>query len=155
MLVLWPSINWCLNQIIKLLVHLFQPERKIASSWIHRLFITHPVQSNLSIVLSIFCLGRSKKKEHCQSEELYPLEETEACPCDEFLSQSYGNWSACVLPDPSAPGSLQSWMSHQEVKECGQGLRYRAVACIDQQGNPVNPTLCTDTGRKERGISLL
>lgn len=90
--------------------------------------------------------GRSKKKEHCQSEELYPLEETEGCPCDDFLSQSYGNWSACILPDPSAPGSLQSWMSHQEVKECGQGLRYRAVACIDQQGNPVNPTLCTDTG---------
>ncbi|KAM7407697.1 hypothetical protein PAMA_003439 [Pampus argenteus] len=90
--------------------------------------------------------GRSKKREHCLNEELYPLEETKPCPCDELLSQPYGNWSACILPDPSAPGSLQSWMSHQEVKECGQGLRYKAVACIDRQGNPVNPTLCTDTG---------
>lgn len=105
------------------------------------------MQGNFSILSSILCLGRSKKKAHCLNEELYPLEETKACPCDELLSQPYGNWSACILPDPSAPGSVQSWMSHREVKECGQGLRYRAVACIDQRGNPVNPTLCTDTGR--------
>ncbi|KAF0026331.1 hypothetical protein F2P81_021068 [Scophthalmus maximus] len=90
--------------------------------------------------------GRSKKKEHCSNEKLYPLEETEACPCDEFLSQPYGNWSACVLSDPSVPGSLQGWMSQREVKECGQGLRYRAVACVDQQGHLVSPTLCTDSG---------
>ncbi|TKS67458.1 Thrombospondin type-1 domain-containing protein 7A [Collichthys lucidus] len=90
--------------------------------------------------------GRSKKKDHCLNEKLYPLEETETCPCDEFLSQPYGNWSACILPDPSAPGSLKGWMSHREVKECGQGLRYRAVACIDQQGHLVHPTLCTDSG---------
>ncbi|KAG8000762.1 Thrombospondin type-1 domain-containing protein 7B [Nibea albiflora] len=90
--------------------------------------------------------GRSKKKDHCLNEKLYPLEETETCPCDEFLSQPYGNWSGCILPDPSAPGSLKGWMSHREVKECGQGLRYRAVACIDQQGHLVNPTLCTDSG---------
>lgn len=91
--------------------------------------------------------GRSKKKDHCLNEKFYPLEETETCPCDEFLSQPYGNWSACILPDPAAPGSLKGWMSHREVKECGQGLRYRAVACIDQQGHLVNPTLCTDSGR--------
>uniref|UniRef100_A0A3B5A609 Thrombospondin type 1 domain containing 7B n=1 Tax=Stegastes partitus TaxID=144197 RepID=A0A3B5A609_9TELE len=90
-------------------------------------------------------LTRSKKKEHCLNEKLHPLEETETCPCDEFLSQPYGNWSACILPDPSVPGSLQGWMSHREVKECGQGLRYRAVACINQQGHLVSPTLCTDS----------
>ncbi|XP_072253400.1 thrombospondin type-1 domain-containing protein 7B [Leuresthes tenuis] len=90
--------------------------------------------------------GRSKKKERCLNEKLYPLEETEACPCDEFLSQPYGNWSECILPDPSTLVSLQGWMSHREVKECGQGLRYRAVACINQQGHLVNPMLCTDSG---------
>lgn len=99
--------------------------------------------------------GRSKKKDHCLNEKLYPLEETETCPCDEFLSQPYGNWSACILPDPSAPGSLKGWMSHREVKECGQGLRYRAVACIDQQGHLVNPTLCTDSGRTKYKLWLL
>uniref|UniRef100_A0A1A8PEM2 Thrombospondin type-1 domain-containing protein 7A n=3 Tax=Nothobranchius TaxID=28779 RepID=A0A1A8PEM2_9TELE len=91
-------------------------------------------------------LGRSKKKEHCLNEDVYPLEETETCPCDEFLSQPYGNWSACILPNPSSFESLQGRMSHRELKECGQGLRYRAVACINQQGHLVNPTLCTDTG---------
>ncbi|XP_056290680.1 thrombospondin type-1 domain-containing protein 7B isoform X1 [Pseudoliparis swirei] len=90
--------------------------------------------------------GRSKKKEHCLNKERYPLEETEMCPCDEFLSQPYGNWSACILHDPSAPGSLHGWMSHREVKEYGQGLRYRAVACIDQQGHLVDPPPCTDSG---------
>lgn len=98
--------------------------------------------------MSILYSGRSKKKEHCLNEELYPLEETETCPCDEFLSQPYGNWSACILAEPSAPGSLQGWMSQREVKECGQGLRYKAVACIDQQGRLVKPTLCTDSGRQ-------
>ncbi|XP_068186329.1 thrombospondin type-1 domain-containing protein 7B [Antennarius striatus] len=90
--------------------------------------------------------GRSKKKEHCLNADLYPLEEIAACPCDEFLSQPYGNWSSCILPNPSAPGSLKGWTSHREIKECGHGLRYRAVACIDQQGLLVKPTLCTETG---------
>uniref|UniRef100_A0A672IN76 Thrombospondin type-1 domain-containing protein 7A n=1 Tax=Salarias fasciatus TaxID=181472 RepID=A0A672IN76_SALFA len=90
--------------------------------------------------------GRSKKKEHCLNEGLYPLEETQTCPCDEFLSQPYGNWSACILRGSSALGSLQGWMSHREVKECGQGLRYKAVACVNQQGHLVEPTLCTDSG---------
>ncbi|XP_019738101.1 thrombospondin type-1 domain-containing protein 7B isoform X2 [Hippocampus comes] len=90
--------------------------------------------------------GRSKKKVQCLDEALYPLEEKEACPCEEYLSQPFGNWSDCILREPSTPGLLHSWMSQQEVKECGQGLRYRAVACVDQQGRLVEPTLCTDTG---------
>ncbi|XP_061782034.1 thrombospondin type-1 domain-containing protein 7B isoform X1 [Nerophis lumbriciformis] len=91
-------------------------------------------------------LGRSKKKEQCLDEALYPLEEKEACPCEEYLSQPFGNWSDCILDEPSTPDSLQGWMSSQEVKECGQGLRYTAVACLDQRGGLVEPTLCTDEG---------
>uniref|UniRef100_A0AAQ4R7R8 Thrombospondin type-1 domain-containing protein 7A n=1 Tax=Gasterosteus aculeatus aculeatus TaxID=481459 RepID=A0AAQ4R7R8_GASAC len=93
--------------------------------------------------------GRSKKKEHCLNKELYPLEETETCPCVEFLSQPYGNWSACILHGPSAPGLLQGWTSHREVKECGRGLRYKAVACVNQRGHLVKPTHCTDSGYVE------
>lgn len=101
----------------------------------------------LYIPLPILFPGRSKKKEHCLKKELYPLEEAESCPCEEYLSQPYGNWSACILPDPTASGSIKGWTSHREIKECGQGLRYKTVACIDQQGHLVNPSLCTDTGR--------
>lgn len=100
----------------------------------------------LFIVFSIFCLGRSKKKERCLNEDMYPLEENQTCPCNEFLSQPFGNWSACILPNPPVFESLHGWMRHREVKECGQGLRYRAVACIDQRGHLVNPKLCTDSG---------
>ncbi|XP_056145668.1 thrombospondin type-1 domain-containing protein 7B [Lampris incognitus] len=90
--------------------------------------------------------GRSKKRERCLNEELYPLVETEPCPCDGFLSQPYGNWSSCIIPSPLAAEALQGWRSRWEVKECGQGLRYRAVACVDQQSHLHNPTLCTDSG---------
>uniref|UniRef100_H3D083 Thrombospondin type-1 domain-containing protein 7A n=1 Tax=Tetraodon nigroviridis TaxID=99883 RepID=H3D083_TETNG len=87
--------------------------------------------------------GRSRKKEHCLNVE---LEQTEPCPCDELLSQPYGNWSACILPDPPAAGALKGWTSEREIKECGQGVRYRAVACVEQQGHLVDPTLCTEMG---------
>ncbi|CAJ1071311.1 thrombospondin type-1 domain-containing protein 7B [Xyrichtys novacula] len=87
--------------------------------------------------------GRSKKKEHCLNKDLYPLEDTETCPCDEFLSQPFGNWSACILPDPTA-FSQQGWMTQKELLECGPGLRYRSVACFDQQGHLVNPSLCPE-----------
>ncbi|XP_077473854.1 thrombospondin type-1 domain-containing protein 7B isoform X1 [Stigmatopora argus] len=90
--------------------------------------------------------GRSKKKEECLNETLYPLEEKETCPCQKYLSQPFGNWSDCILHEPSTAGSLHGWMSHQKAKECGQGLRYRAVSCIDQQGRLVEPFLCTETG---------
>ncbi|XP_074550525.1 thrombospondin type-1 domain-containing protein 7B [Halichoeres trimaculatus] len=90
-------------------------------------------------------IGRSKKKEQCLNQELYPLEDTETCPCNDFLSRPFGNWSACILLHPSAPGQ-QGWITQKHMKECGPGLRYRAVACIDQQGHLVNPTLCTETG---------
>ncbi|XP_014851900.1 PREDICTED: thrombospondin type-1 domain-containing protein 7B isoform X1 [Poecilia mexicana] len=91
-------------------------------------------------------VGRSKKKERCLNQEMYPLEENQTCPCNEFLSQPFGNWSACILPNPPVFESLHGWMRHRELKECGQGLRYRAVACIDQRGRLVNPALCTDSG---------
>ncbi|XP_036396447.1 thrombospondin type-1 domain-containing protein 7B [Megalops cyprinoides] len=93
--------------------------------------------------------GRSKKREKCLRAELYPLLETEACPCKEFLSHPHGNWSDCVLQESPAQGALQGWRAHRDVKECGQGLRYRAVPCLDQGGRLVDPSLCTDSGYTE------
>ncbi|KAI1899231.1 hypothetical protein AGOR_G00059680 [Albula goreensis] len=98
--------------------------------------------------------GRSKKREKCQKTELYPLVETEACPCTEFLSQPYGNWSDCILADSRPHGSLHGWREHRDVKECGLGLRFRAVACVDQGDRLVDPTLCTSTGYVEEVCHL-
>ncbi|CAL8389300.1 unnamed protein product [Gadus morhua 'NCC'] len=91
--------------------------------------------------------GRSKKKDRCLKETAFPLAETEDCPCDDFLSQPHGNWSACVLPVPTAPpGALRGWGRYNRRKECGPGLRFKALACVDRSGRLVDPTLCTHSG---------
>ncbi|KAL2087598.1 hypothetical protein ACEWY4_016426 [Coilia grayii] len=105
--------------------------------------------------------GRSKKRVHCQQSSLYPLVEREPCPCSEFLAQPQGSWSPCLLPGTSElaswhlglPGAQQGldgvlrWRPPQlEVKECGQGRRYRALACLNHHGQLVGPTLCASSG---------
>ncbi|XP_024099324.3 thrombospondin type-1 domain-containing protein 7B [Pongo abelii] len=89
--------------------------------------------------------GKSRKKEKCQDADLYPVVETELCPCDEFISQPYGNWSDCILPEgrrePHRGLRVQG-----DGKECGEGLRFRAVACSDKNGRPVDPSFCSSSG---------
>lgn len=98
--------------------------------------------------------GRSRKQERCQKEDLYPLVESELCPCDEFVSRPYGNWSSCILSETPAQGSLQGWRGRREARDCGQGLRFRAVACLDQQNQLVNPDFCSETGSCARSSFL-
>ncbi|CAL8370346.1 unnamed protein product [Arctogadus glacialis] len=101
--------------------------------------------ARLSLPLIRRC--RSKKKDRCLKETAFPLAETEDCPCDDFLSQPHGNWSACVLPAPAPPpGALRGWGRYHRRKECGPGLRFKALACVDRSGRLVDPTLCTHSG---------
>ncbi|XP_063067955.1 thrombospondin type-1 domain-containing protein 7B-like [Engraulis encrasicolus] len=118
--------------------------------------------------------GRSKKRVRCQQQpSLYPLLEREPCPCSEFQARTQGSWSVCLLPDASdlaatttttssswhlaRPGGLQGldgvlrWRPppQGEVKECGQGRRYRALACVDHRGHLLEPTLCASSGLEE------
>lgn len=97
---------------------------------------------------NVFCLsaGRSRKRPRCQREDLYPLVETEECPCDTFLSQPFGNWSSCILPEIASANSRHSWQARRDARECGQGLRYRAVACMDHGDHLVSPDLCSESG---------
>ncbi|XP_052004347.1 thrombospondin type-1 domain-containing protein 7B-like [Xyrauchen texanus] len=93
--------------------------------------------------------GRSRKQVHCQREDLFPLLESESCPCDEFVSQPYGNWSSCILPETSMQASLPGWRGRRDTRDCGQGLCYRAVACLDHEGHLVSPDRCSETGLAE------
>ncbi|KAG7464148.1 hypothetical protein MATL_G00184190 [Megalops atlanticus] len=93
--------------------------------------------------------GRSKKRERCQRSDLYPLLETEPCPCKDFLLRPQGNWSDCILPDGRVLAAPLGWRGSREVRECGQGVRYRAGACMDRDNRPVHPTLCSSSGYME------
>ncbi|TRY95360.1 hypothetical protein DNTS_002845 [Danionella cerebrum] len=92
--------------------------------------------------------GRGRKQERCQREDWYPLMESEPCPCEEFTSQPYGNWSSCILSETAG------WRSRQEARDCGQGLRFRAVACLDHEAHLVSPDLCSESGLVEEVCHL-
>lgn len=94
-----------------------------------------------------FGTGKSRKKEKCQDSDLYPLIETELCPCDVFVSQPYGNWSDCILPEGRRASQRGFWVQG-EGKECGKGMRFRAIACSDKNGRPVDPSHCSSSGKE-------
>ncbi|XP_059826219.1 thrombospondin type-1 domain-containing protein 7B isoform X2 [Hypanus sabinus] len=95
-------------------------------------------------------VGKSKQRETCQK---HPLVETKPCPCDKYISQPLGNWSDCILLEDKA--SLQLGMKVQgDIKVCGQGVRYQAIACYDQEKKLVNPWLCGNSGYVEEMCSV-
>ena len=93
----------------------------------------------------IFSTGKSKKKEKCKNSHLYPLIETQYCPCDKYNAQPVGNWSDCILPEGKAE-VLLGMKVQGDIKECGQGYRYQAMACYDQNGRLVETSRCNSHG---------
>ncbi|XP_028003996.2 thrombospondin type-1 domain-containing protein 7B [Eptesicus fuscus] len=89
--------------------------------------------------------GKSRKKEKCQDADMYPLVETELCPCDVFISQPSGNWSDCILPE-SRREPQRGLRVQGDSKQCGQGVRFQAIACSDKNGRPVDPSHCSSSG---------
>ena len=93
----------------------------------------------------IFSTGKSKKKEKCKNSHLYPLIETQYCPCDKYNAQPVGNWSDCILPEGKAAVPLGEKVQG-DTKECGQGYRCQAMACYDQSGRLVETSRCNSHG---------
>ncbi|NXO34104.1 THS7B protein, partial [Locustella ochotensis] len=97
--------------------------------------------------------GRSRKRDKCQNTEVYPQVETEPCPCEAFTSQPHGNWSDCIIR--AGPSELQLGMPWQGVpRECGQGVRLRAIACYDRSGRLVEPSRCSASGYIEEPCTV-
>ncbi|KAI1237370.1 Thrombospondin type-1 domain-containing protein 7B, partial [Lamprotornis superbus] len=97
--------------------------------------------------------GRSRKRDKCQNTEVYPQVETEPCPCEVFTSQPHGNWSDCIIR--GGPSQLQMGMPSQRVaRECGQGVRLRAIACYDRTGRLVEPSRCSSSGYIEEPCTV-
>lgn len=89
--------------------------------------------------------GKSKKREKCKNPQLYPLIETQICPCDKYNAQPVGNWSDCILPEGKVD-LLLGMKVQGDIKECGQGYRYQAMACYDQNGRLVETSRCNSHG---------
>ncbi|KAJ8288081.1 hypothetical protein COCON_G00007400 [Conger conger] len=90
-------------------------------------------------------VGKSKKRDMCKNTQIYPLSETQYCPCDKYKAQPVGNWSDCVLPEGRVEGIL-GMKVQGDIKECGSGYRYQAVACYDQNGRLVETSRCNSHG---------
>ncbi|KAI7806178.1 putative thrombospondin type-1 domain-containing protein 7A-like [Triplophysa rosa] len=90
-------------------------------------------------------VGKSKKKDECKNSQMYPLSETQYCPCDKYNAQPVGNWSDCILPEGRVESAL-GMKVQGDVKECGQGYRYQAMVCYDQDNRLVETSRCNSHG---------
>nr|XP_043890586.1 thrombospondin type-1 domain-containing protein 7A-like isoform X7 [Solea senegalensis] len=99
-------------------------------------------------------IGRSKKKDKCKNTQMYPLSETQYCPCDKYNAQPVGNWSDCILPEGGRAESVLGLKVQGDVKECGQGYRYQAMACYDQDNRLVETSRCNSHGYIEEACII-
>lgn len=77
---------------------------------------------------------------------MYPLSETHYCPCNKYNAQPVGNWSDCVLPEGGRLEVQLGMKVQGDVKECGQGYRYQAMACYNQDNQIVETSRCNSHG---------
>lgn len=77
---------------------------------------------------------------------MYPLSETQYCPCNKYNAQPVGNWSDCILPEGGRVEGLMGMKVQGDIKECGQGYRFQAMVCYDQDNRLVETTRCNSHG---------
>lgn len=90
--------------------------------------------------------GKSKKREQCKNTQIYPLSETQYCPCNKYNAQPVGNWSDCILPEGGRVEGLLGMKVQGDIKECGQGYRYQVMVCYDQDNRLVETSRCNSHG---------
>uniref|UniRef100_A0A1A7X5A7 Thrombospondin type-1 domain-containing protein 7A n=2 Tax=Iconisemion striatum TaxID=60296 RepID=A0A1A7X5A7_9TELE len=99
-------------------------------------------------------IGRSKKKDKCKNTQMYPLSETQYCPCDKYNAQPVGKWSDCILPEGGRVESIMGLKVQGDIKECGQGYRYQAMVCYDQDNRLVETSRCNSHGYIEEACII-
>lgn len=96
--------------------------------------------------------GKSKKRDRCKNSQMFPLSETQYCPCDKYNAQPLGNWSDCILPEGVV--SVLGSRVQSDVQECGQGYRYQAMVCYDQDNRLVESSRCNSHGRYTKDVTI-
>ncbi|XP_028835225.1 thrombospondin, type I, domain containing 7Ab isoform X4 [Denticeps clupeoides] len=99
-------------------------------------------------------VGKSKKRDKCKNSQLFPLSETQYCPCDKYNAQPVGNWSDCILPEDRSAESPVGMKVLGEAKACGQGYRYQAMVCYDQDNRLVETLRCNSHGYIEEACII-
>ncbi|CAL8297260.1 unnamed protein product [Lota lota] len=99
-------------------------------------------------------VGKSKKREQCRVNQLYPLTETQYCPCNKYNAQPVGDWSDCILPEGGRAEGQLGMKVQGDIKECGQGYRYQAMVCYDQDDRLVETSRCNSHGYIEEACII-
>ncbi|KAG7325780.1 hypothetical protein KOW79_010705 [Hemibagrus wyckioides] len=99
-------------------------------------------------------VGKSKKRDHCKNTQVYPLSETQYCPCNKYNAQPVGNWSDCILPEGGRVEGILGMKVQGDIKECGQGYRYQAMVCYDQDNRLVETSRCNSHGYIEEACII-
>ncbi|XP_030267680.1 thrombospondin type-1 domain-containing protein 7A [Sparus aurata] len=99
-------------------------------------------------------IGKSKKRDQCKNNQVYPLSETQYCPCNKYNAQPLGNWSDCVLPEGGRMEGQLGMRVQGDIKECGQGYRYQATVCYDQDNRIVETSRCNSHGYIEEACII-
>uniref|UniRef100_A0A674P765 Thrombospondin, type I, domain containing 7Aa n=1 Tax=Takifugu rubripes TaxID=31033 RepID=A0A674P765_TAKRU len=99
-------------------------------------------------------MGKSKKRDQCRNHQMFPLSETQYCPCNKYNAQPVGNWSDCVLPEGGRIEGQLGMKVQGDIKECGQGYRYQAMACYNQDNQIVETSRCNSHGYIEEACII-
>ncbi|XP_063755232.1 thrombospondin type-1 domain-containing protein 7A isoform X1 [Eleginops maclovinus] len=99
-------------------------------------------------------VGKSKKRDQCKNSQVFPLSETQYCPCNKYNAQPVGNWSDCVLPEGGRLEGSLGMKVQGDIKECGQGYRFQAMVCYDQDNRIVETSRCNSHGYIEEACII-
>ncbi|KAK2921481.1 thrombospondin type-1 domain-containing protein 7A [Channa argus] len=99
-------------------------------------------------------VGKSKKRDQCKNHQMYPLSETQYCPCNKYNAQPVGNWSDCILPESGRMEGQLGMKVQGDIRECGQGYRYQAMVCYDQDNRIVETSRCNSHGYIEEACII-
>ncbi len=113
---------------------------------LHDLITFHLISLTTVCLCDFSHTGKSKKREQCKNTQMYPLSETQYCPCNKYNAQPVGNWSDCILPEGGRVEGLLGMKVQGDIKECGQGYRFQAMVCYDQDNRLVETSRCNSHG---------
>lgn len=98
--------------------------------------------SCMFITVLICSVGLSGSRVPCKDTGLFPLVETQPCPCARYTLQPTGPWSDCLLEGEGVSTSVAA-NGRVALGVCGAGSRFRRSECLDADGNLVEPRYST------------